>query len=172
MGASRRSVAPLVLHNLLAQRQEAGFSMIGKWFPMGGKNGTDFPMIGKIFRPFSNDWKTFFSGTNGPVFGLSSGFSEWDAAGRGLAGAEMEKKRIVCAGMGRGSEWEDWMCRRDRGKRRPGAHGRHCLTMDARGTALVPPPDGDAGSRLPGNRLLSIEWNRTLASKGVIGRNP
>ena len=129
-------------------------------------------MIGKIFRPFSNDWKTF-SGANVPVFGRSPGFANGMRLGwMGLSGAEKEKKRIVCAGMRRGSEWEDWMCRRDRGKRRPGAHGRHCLTMDARGTALVPPPDGDAGSRLPGNRLLSIEWNRTLASKGVIGRNP
>jgi hypothetical protein len=24
---------------------------------MVGKNGPIFPMIGKIFRPFSNDWK-------------------------------------------------------------------------------------------------------------------
>jgi hypothetical protein len=24
---------------------------------MVGKNGADFPMIGKIFRAFSNDWK-------------------------------------------------------------------------------------------------------------------
>jgi hypothetical protein len=31
-------------------------------FPMVGKNGANFPMIGKIFRAFSNDWKKF-SGT-------------------------------------------------------------------------------------------------------------
>ena len=32
---------------------------------MVGKNGPDFPMIGKFFRAFSNDWKTF----SGEVFG-------------------------------------------------------------------------------------------------------
>ena len=139
MGASRRSVAPRVLHNPLAQRQEAGFSMIGKWFSNGWKK----------WNGFSNDWKNF-----SPVFQRLENFfrsqcasvwpapwsREWDAAGRGISGTEMEKKKIVCAGMRRGSEWEDWMCRRDRGKRRPGAHGRHCLIMDARGTALVPLP--------------------------------
>ena len=26
---------------------------------MVGKNGSNFPMVGKIFRRFSNDWKTF-----------------------------------------------------------------------------------------------------------------
>jgi hypothetical protein len=31
---------------------------------MVGKNGAVFPMIGKIFRVFSNDWKQF-SGENG-----------------------------------------------------------------------------------------------------------
>jgi hypothetical protein len=30
-----------------------------KNFPMVGKNWPIFPMIGKIFRPFSNDWKKF-----------------------------------------------------------------------------------------------------------------
>ena len=29
---------------------------------MVGKNGENFPMIGKIFRAFSNDWKTFSEG--------------------------------------------------------------------------------------------------------------
>ena len=28
-------------------------------FPMVGKNGANFPMIGKFFRRFSNDWKIF-----------------------------------------------------------------------------------------------------------------
>jgi hypothetical protein len=29
---------------------------------MLGKNGAIFPMIGKIFRQFSNDWKKIFAG--------------------------------------------------------------------------------------------------------------
>jgi hypothetical protein len=34
-------------------------------FPMVGKIGASFPMIGKNFRRFSNDWKTF----SGRIFG-------------------------------------------------------------------------------------------------------
>ena len=44
-------------------------------------------MIGKFFHAFSNDWKTF-SETNGPVFGLSSGF----ANGMRLEGDFPERK--------------------------------------------------------------------------------
>ncbi|MBR4250797.1 MAG: hypothetical protein IKQ15_00660 [Kiritimatiellae bacterium] len=33
--------------------------MIGKYFSNGWKNQPVFPMIGKIVRPFSSDWKKF-----------------------------------------------------------------------------------------------------------------
>jgi hypothetical protein len=36
------------------------FPMIGKLFSNGWKNRVSFPMIGKNFRKFSNDWKKCF----------------------------------------------------------------------------------------------------------------
>lgn len=59
------------------------------------------------------------------------------------------------------------MCRRDRGKRRPGAHGRHCLTMDARGTALVPPPPMvTRGADFPEIGFFQLSGKELLPAKG------
>ena len=39
--------------------EEGVFQWLEKKFPMVGKFRSFFPMIGKIFRRFSNDWKKF-----------------------------------------------------------------------------------------------------------------
>jgi hypothetical protein len=102
---------------------------------MGGKNGTDFPMIGKIIRPFSNDWKTF-SGANVLVSGLSPGF----ANGMRLEGDFPERKwkrargrdGVVNRGMGfagwRGG-MESWMSHHPRLATRHDFTICHCVIL-------------------------------------------
>ena len=60
---SRPRRAPIRRRHPAATGRMAGaakvFQRLEKSFPMVGKNRPNFPMIGKIFRQFSNDWKKF-----------------------------------------------------------------------------------------------------------------
>ncbi len=66
--------------------------MIGKWFSNGWKKWNGFSNDWKNFPPVFQRLEKFFRGQRGSVWPVLW-IREWDAAGRGLSGAEREKKK-------------------------------------------------------------------------------
>ena len=136
---------PWVLANPVAHLQKASFPMIGKYFSNGWKNDPIFPMIGKIFRAFSNDWKKYSGEEIRPTGGTREGrgrnFSHKEHKGHKGGGKERGREST---GTGSG------LCETRRGGARRGRRRR--VSCRGGGCWRRGSPSGRPSPRRPGRR--------------------